>query len=133
VIHKMVEISKEAKIILYINIIVGFIYIIQYLILPDILYAGEPLYNPHNTRLIGGTILALVIGGLIALKRGELETLKPIWELVIIWFLIVVILDIAALTYMPYTPIQVARQWIAIIVLIVLLVLNIMVYNRAVK
>ena len=129
----MVELSKEVKIVFSINIIVGLIYSFQYLVLPDLLYAGESDYNPHNTRVIGGSILALVIGGLIVLKRGELETLKPVWELVIIWFLIVLILDIASLTYMPYTPIQAGRIWIAIIVLIILLVLNILIYNRAVK
>jgi hypothetical protein len=129
----MGELSKEVKIVFYIDIIVGLIYTIQYLIIPDLLYAGESGYNPHNTRVIGGSILALVIGGLIGLKRGELETIKPVWELVIIWFLIVLILDIASLTYMPYTPIQAGRTWIAIIVLIVLLVLNILIYNQAVK
>jgi hypothetical protein len=129
----MVELSKEVKIIFYINIIAGLIYTFQYLIIPDLLYAGESGYNPHNQRVIGGSILALVIGGLIGLKRAELETLKPVWELVIVWFIIVLILDIASLTYMPYTSIQIIRTWIAIIVLIVLLVLNIIAYNRAVK
>ena len=112
----MVELSKEAKIIFYIDIIVGLIYSFQYLVIPDILYAGDANYHPHNTRVIGGTILTLTIGGIIALKRGELENVKPIWELVILWWIIVLILDIASLTYMPYTPLEAARIWIAIVV-----------------
>jgi len=132
-INPMVEISKEVKIILYIDIIAAIIYAVQYLIIPDILFAGGTLYNPHMTRLWGGTIVVLLISALIALKRGELETLNPIWEFVILWWIMTLILNFAALTYMPYTPTEVATAWRNIIVVIILTVVNMIFYNRAGK
>lgn len=127
----MVELSKEVKYVFYIDLIVAIIYTIQYLVLTDILFAGGTYYNPHYMRVIGGTVLAFAIGGVIALKRGELEKLKPVWELVIIWWIIVLILDIASLTYMPYASMEIVRTWITIIVLIGLVVVNTILYNRA--
>ena len=115
------------------NFLAGNLVAVQFLIIPDLIYAGSTYYNPHMTRLWGGTIFVLLIAGLIALKRGELETLKPVWEIVILWWIMTLILDIAALGYMPYTPTEVARVWINIIVLIILIVINIIFYNRAVK
>ncbi|MFW9899639.1 MAG: hypothetical protein ACFFDO_10320 [Candidatus Thorarchaeota archaeon] len=126
----MAEISKEVKIIFIINIIAGIIYAIQYLILPDILYSGTPYYHPHLSRIYGGTMVILIIGGLIGLKRGELETLKPVWEVVILWFIMVLILAIASLTYMPWTPTDLARVWVGIIVLIILIIINVYFYYK---
>lgn len=129
----MVEISKEVKIILYIDIIAAIIYAFQYLVLTDLIFAGGTYYNPHMYRLWGGTIVVILISALIALKRGELETFKPIWEFVILWWIMTLILNFAAFTYMPYTPTEVARAWINIIVLILLTVVNMIFYNRAGK
>ena len=132
-INSMVEISKEVKIILYIDIIIASIFAFQYLVIPDIIFAGGTYYNPHMTHLWGGTVVVLMIGGLIGLKRGELETLKPVWEVLILWFIMTLIEDFAAFTFMPYTATEVARHWVNIIIVTALAVANIILYTRAVK
>jgi len=129
----MVEISKEVKIIIYIDMIAALIYGTMYLILPDILFAGEAYYNPHLTRLWGGVIFVLLIGAIIALKRGELETLKPVWEIAILYWIMTDILNLAAFFYMPFSPLEVIRQWINTIVVAALLVINLFFYSRAAK
>jgi hypothetical protein len=126
----MAEISKEVKIVLIINIIAGIIYAIQYLVLPDIVSAGTPYYNPYLIRVYGGTMVVLIIGILIGLKRGELETLKPVWEVAILWFILVLILLIGSFIYMPWTPADLVRAWVGMIVIIVLIILNVYVYYK---
>lgn len=85
------------------------------------------------TRLWGGTIIVLIIGGIIGLKRGELETLKPAWEIAILWFIMTSILNFAAFTYMPYSAADLVTHWIDTIVITALAVINIIFYYRAVK
>jgi len=126
----MAEISKEVKIVLIINIIAGIIYAIQYLVLPDIVSAGTPYYNPYLIRVYGGTMVVLIIGMLIGLKRGELETLKPVWEVGILWFILVLVLLIGSFIYMPWTPADLVRAWVGMIVLIILIAINIYVYYK---
>jgi len=126
----MTEISKEVKIVFIINIIVAIIYAIQYLVLPDIFSSGTPYYNPYLIRVYGGTMVVLIIGGLIGLKRGELETLKPVWELIILWDIMVLILVIASFIYMPWTPTDLVRVWVGIIVMPILIVINIYFYYK---
>ncbi|MFX0186562.1 MAG: hypothetical protein ACFE8A_02380 [Candidatus Hodarchaeota archaeon] len=126
----MTEISKEVKIVAIINMIAGIIYAIQYLVLPDIIAAGTPYYNPYLIRVYGGTMVVLIIGLLIGLKRGELETLKPAWEVGILWFILVLILLIGSFIYMPWTPADLVRAWVGLIVIIVLIILNVYVYYK---
>ena len=132
-INLMTEISKEVKLMFYIDIVVGLIYAFQYLVIPDILYSGEPYYNAHLTRLWGGTIVIFIIAGIISLKRADWETLKPVWEVLILWFVMIVILSFAAFAYFPFTPVGLARHVIDTIATTILTVVNIIIYYRAIK
>jgi len=102
----MAGLSKDLKIIMVFNIIAAFIYGSIFLLIPDLYeqYIDSIYHNPPLMRLWGGTIILVGICGLIALKRNEWETVKLYWELVILWLLMIVILNLASFAYVPYTP-----------------------------
>ena len=92
----MVEMSKGLKIILIVDIIVAIYYGVLYLLLPEFYSKmnDAPTFDLHMWRLFGGTIFVLGIAGIIALKRGEWEAVKPLMEVVILWLIMVAVLDI---------------------------------------
>ena len=120
----MAEISKEAKIVLLINIISSFIFAFFFLIIPEI-YAGwtnEAYFSPICWRQIGGTLLILGIFGIIALIRKEWEQIRIFWELGIAFVILLVCIDIwvVSLGLFDYT----------LIVEIVIVAINIFFYIR---
>ena len=120
----MAEISKEAKIVLLINIIASFIFAFFFLGIPEI-YAGwtnEAYFSPICWRQLGGTLLILGIFGIIALMRKEWEQVKIFWEFGIAFLIVLVCIDIWIIAYglFDYT----------VIVEIVLVVINIFFYIR---
>jgi hypothetical protein len=131
----MAEISKEMKIILIIDAIASFIFMILYLIIPE-LYANmvDPLvFDPYYWRAFGGTLLALFIISLIAFKRAEWEQVKVVIELAIIWSSIILILNIWELIALPISPTYIETTITDSIVLIVLIILNAFFYYREQK
>jgi len=128
----MAEISKEMKIVIIINVIVGLIFAFMYIIIPDTVakMTDAPTYDPHATQVVGGSMLVLCIGGIIALKRNEWEGAKLLWEVVILWGIITLILNIVAVIAYPGSAVYIANMWFDIILLIVLIILNIYMYQR---
>lgn len=120
----MVEISKEAKIILLINIIASFIFAFFFLGIPEI-YAdltNNAFFSPICWRQLGGTLLVLGIFGIIALKRKEWEQVRIFWEIGIAFLIVLLSIDIWIIAYglFDYT----------VIIEIVLVALNIFFYIR---
>ena len=131
----MAEISKEMKIVLIIDVIASFIFMVLYLIIPD-LYASmiDPLvFDPYYWRAFGGTLLALFIMSLIALKRAEWEQVKVVIELAIIWTSIILILNIWELIALPISPTYIETTITDSILLVVLIILNAFFYYREQK
>jgi hypothetical protein len=131
----MAEISKETKIILIIDAIASFIFMVLYLIIPEV-YASmvDPLvFDPYYWRAFGGTLLALFILVLIALKRAEWDQIKAVIELAIVWSSIILILNIWELIALPISPTYVETTIVDSILLVVLIILNAFIYYREQK
>ena len=134
-INSMAELSKEVKIVFISNAIPAFIYAFLFLVIPDT-YAQITeaiMYNPISYRQIGGSILVLGIGNVLAIKRDDLEKAKIFWEVGIIWLILMLIIGIWAAFAFPGSAAYLAGTWIGNTVLIVLTVLNIYVYYRETK
>ena len=120
----MAEISKEAKIVLLINIISSFIFAFFFLIIPEIYadWTNEAYFSPICWRQLGGTLLLFGIFTLIALMRKEWEQVRIYWELGIAFLIVLVSIDIWVMAYglFDYT----------VIVEIVLVAINIFFYIR---
>ncbi len=128
----MVEMSKGLKIILIMDIIVALYYGVLYLLLPELYYQinDAPAFDLHMWRLFGGTIFVLGIAGIIAPKRGEWETVKPLMEVVILWLIMVAVLDIIWVLTVSASPTYVRSITTTIILLIILIIANIYFYQR---
>jgi len=128
----MVEMSKGLKIILVVDIIVAIYYGVMYLLLPELYYQmnDAPAFDLHMWRLFGGTLFVLGITGIIALKRGEWETVKPLMEVVILWLIMVVVLDIIWVLSVSASPTYVRSISTTIVLLIILIIANISFYQR---
>ena len=123
----MAEISKVTKIVLIIDIIASFIFMVLYLIIPDI-YASliDPLvFDPYYWRAFGGTILSILIIALIVFKRGEWDQVKVVIEFAIIWLIIILSLNIWELIALPISPTYRETTVSNSILLGVLIILNV--------
>jgi len=91
-----VEISKGLKTMKIIDVIYAVVYGFLYLVIhePYSQMNDAPAFDLHMWRLFGGTIFVLGIAGVLALRRGEWETMKPLMEVVILWLIMVAVLDI---------------------------------------
>jgi len=131
----MVKMSKGIKIILYVDIVVAIYYGVLYLLLPEFYYQRNdaPAFDLHMWRLFGGTIFVLGIAGIIALKRGEWEAVKPIMEVVILWLIMVAVLDIVLLLTVSASPTYIRSTSTTIVLLIIIIIANIYFYQREEK
>ncbi len=128
----MVEMSKGLKIILIVDIIVAIYYGVMYLLLPELYYQmnDAPAFDLHMWRLFGGTLFVLSIAGIIALKRGEWEAVKPIMEVVILWLIMVAVLDVVWVLSANASPTYIRSISTTIVLLIILIIANIYFYQR---
>ena len=131
----MVKMSKGIKIILLVDIVVAIYYGVLYLLLPEFYYQRNdaPAFDLHMWRLFGGTIFVLGIAGIIALKRGEWEAVKPIMEVVILWLIMVAVLDIVLLLTVSASPTYIRSTSTTIVLLIIIIIANIYFYQREEK
>ena len=92
----MVEISKEAKIIILINVIVSLLYAFFFLGIPEIYrdLTNGSFFSPVCWRQLGGTFLVIGIFGIIVLIRKEWEQIRIFWELGIVFLIMLICLDI---------------------------------------
>ncbi|MHA2287515.1 MAG: hypothetical protein ACXABG_01885 [Promethearchaeota archaeon] len=121
----MVEISKEAKIIVIINMIVSFIFAFFFLGIPEIYrdLTGSAFFSPITWRQLGGTLLVLGIFAIIALRRKEWEQIRIFWEIGIAFLIMLVCIDIwVIIRYLIFDY--------TVIVEIVLIAVNIFFYLR---
>ena len=133
--NKMAEISKQFKIVLYINFIIALIYGFFFLVIPEIYeqLADAPYSNPPLLRLWGATIIILGLFALIAAQRAEFENIKIVIELAILWLLAVGILNLAALAYVPMSPTNLASSIVDAIVPLVLFIVDLYFYRQEQK
>jgi energy-converting hydrogenase Eha subunit C len=128
----MVEMSKGLKIILIVDIFVAIYYGVLYLFLPELYYQmnDAPAFDLQMWRLFGGTVFVLGIVGVVALKRGNWESVKPLMEMVILWLTMVAILDIIFVLSVSASATYVRSISTTIVLLIILIIVNIYFYRR---
>lgn len=94
----MAEISKEAKIIFLINMILSFVFAFFFLGIPeiyrDLTGTTIDIFSPVCWRQLGGTLLLLGIFSIIALLRKEWEQIRIFWEFGIAFLIMQLALDI---------------------------------------
>jgi hypothetical protein len=131
----MEEISNKAKILLFIDAIAAFIFTFLYLIIPEI-YASliDPLvFDPYYWRAFGATLLVLGIFGLRAAFLGRKEQALFMFEIMILWSIAILLLNIWELIVLPLSPTYTETTWFDSILLIVLIVLNTIIYFQEKK
>ena len=128
----MAEISKNMKILIGIHIIIAIIYGFLYLVIPEIFskLIDAPYFDPHVWRLWGGTLLILVIFGVLMIKRAEWENMKIFWEFIIIWLIMIFIIDLVTLFAISRSATNISSQLVDIILVGVLIVVDIYFYMQ---
>ncbi|MHA2037974.1 MAG: hypothetical protein ACW972_04670 [Promethearchaeota archaeon] len=129
----MVEIAKNMKILLVINAIIGILIAFLYLVVPHayLFLVQWPFYDPYYSWIFGGTFLILSIFALLARKRKEWEQIKMIYEFIITWQLMILVLNIISLIFIPAPIISIVTTLGYNIVLIMLIATNLYYYNKA--
>ena len=128
----MVKIAKHLKIVLLINAIIGLIFAFlylafSYLYLPFIQW---PFYDPYYSWSFGGTLLVLSLFSLLAIKKTEWEQIKIIVELIIVWQLMILILNIISLILIPAPITSLISTWINNFIFIILIIANLYFYIK---
>ncbi|MFX0156282.1 MAG: hypothetical protein ACFE9Q_17300 [Candidatus Hodarchaeota archaeon] len=104
----MTEIKKITKIALLWYTIAGFLFAFMFIVLTDFTmnFMQWPYNDPINFWFQGGTMLVMAITTLLALFIKEWERIKLFFFLIIIWDIMVLIMDIVAVTILnfPETP-----------------------------
>ena len=96
----MTEILKITKYSLLLYTLGGLVFAILYLFITDIyLYdlVAWPFVDPYYPRAFGGTLLILAIFSLLAYFKKEWEHIKLVYELALIWLIMVLIMNILEL------------------------------------
>jgi hypothetical protein len=128
----MVEMSKEYKIIVLVNIIAAFIYGILYVFFPDFLYSvnDAPYFDPHFWRLFGGALLAVGIVGLYGFLKVDWDEIKLFMLYGITILLVILLLNLISNTYVIRSATNLIFHWIDNVVIIILLIINVFFYMR---
>ena len=131
----MAEISKEMKIVLVINMVVGFIYGIMYVLLPEGVYSinDAPYFDPHFWRLFGGALIALGFPILLGILKGDWDYIKLFFLFSIILLCILALVNITSIIYVTRSATNLVFHWLDTIVMIVLIVFNVFFYLREEK
>jgi len=131
----MAEISKEMKIVLIINMIVGLIYGIMYVFLPEGVYSlnDSPYFDPHFWRLFGGALMAIGIGVLLGMLNGDWDKIKIFLQFAIIFLIIIALVNLTSNIYVTRSATNLIFHWLDTIIIILILVFNIIFYLREEK
>lgn len=96
----MTEVLKITKYSLLLYFVGGLVFAILYLFITDIyLYdlTAWPFVDPYYPRAFGGTLLILAIFSLLMYFKKEWEHIKLVYELALLWLIMVLIMNILEL------------------------------------
>ncbi len=95
----MAELSKAAKIMFLVNAIVSFIFTLFFLVIPEIYasWTAPPQFCSITIRQVGGSLLVLGVFSVVGLIRKEFEQVRIVWELGILWLIVILCIDIWAM------------------------------------
>ena len=102
----MTELSKEAKLILFIDAITGFIFAFLMLVIPEVYFeiSDWKEFCPGSVRQVGTIFLILSIFFLLAVKRNDFEQIKIAWEIGIAWLIAMAVVNIVNVMDSMGTP-----------------------------
>ena len=128
----MVEITKNLKILLEINVGIGLYFAFFYLAVSQIYLSliEWPFYDPYYSWAFGGIFLILSIFILLGMKQKNWEKIKTILQVLIAWQLVILVLNIISLILIPLPIVSIIFTWIYNIILILLVIANILFYNK---
>lgn len=132
----MEDILTKIKILLIIDAVVAFIFCFFYLFITDVYLLDLTDWSypdPYYPRAFGGTLLVLGLFALLATRKENWEQIKIFIELVIVWMIIILILNILELIYIDITLIYRFHTIINSIILILLIIINIYYYLKQIK
>ncbi len=124
----MTEIQKLTKISLLLFTLAGFLFAFLYLVIPDIFIYGLtqwPFNDPIYFRLFGGTLLVLGMASLMAYFKKEWEEVKLLYELALMWLVMVIIINILELALLPLPAMSLMNTIVNTVLLIFYLILGI--------
>lgn len=124
----MTEIQKLTKISLLLNVLAGLIFAFLYLVIPDIYIYGLtqwPFNDPIYFRLFGGTLLVLGLVSLMAYFKKEWEEIKLLYELSVMWLLMVTIINIFELALLTLPAMALTNSIFVTILVAIYLILGI--------
>lgn len=118
-----IEITKRCKIVLFVNSISAFIFMIFYLITPELYFEINKalIFDPYYWRAFGATLLVLGLFSLRAYMIGKKDQAKFMLEIGIVWPLIILILNIWELIFLPISFIYTINTWLNSAILLVLI------------
>ncbi len=122
----MAELSKGGKIIYMINAIVAFIFTVLFLVIPEIYadFMNSSFYCPITWRQLGGSILVLGVFSVVGLLRKEWEHVRIVWELGILWLIVLLCIDIWGMVAIT------GLFDYVIVIIVILIVVNVFFYVR---
>jgi len=128
----MAEITKKLKILLLINAIIGLAFAFFYLAFPFwyLSLVQWPFFDPYYSWAFGGIFLILSSFILYTIKMDDWVRLKTVYETTIAWQILILVLNIMTLIFIPAPLDSIITTWIYNIIFIVLISLNISLYNK---
>jgi hypothetical protein len=131
----MAEISKEMKIVLIINMFVALLYGITHLLFPEGIHSLDdaPYFDPHFWRLFGGALTAIGIAFLLGIINGEWNNIKILFQFAIIYLIVIALVNFTSNLYATRSATNEIFHLLDIIVTLVLLIIDIIFYQREVK
>ncbi|MFX1378639.1 MAG: hypothetical protein ACFFA4_06060 [Promethearchaeota archaeon] len=128
----MENLTKNLKILLIINAIIGLGFAVLYLAVSHLYLSliHWPFYDPYYSWAFGGIFLILSIFILITLKKNQWGKCKTVFEINIAWQIMFLILNITSLIFIQAPINSIITTWIYNIIFIILIVINIKFYNK---
>ncbi len=130
--QKMVEITKNLKVLLLINAIIGLCLSFFYLAVP-LLYLSLiqwPFYDPYYSWAFGGVFLILSMFILFTIQQDDWGKCKTVFEITIAWQIMILLLNILSLIFIPAPIDSLITTWIYNMIFIILIVVNIYFHNK---
>lgn len=128
----MTEMKRSMKLLLIFNASIGLIFAFFYLVIPFYFLSiiQWPFFDPYYSWAFGGTCLILAVFLLLYLKRNQLEKCKTVYEIIIAWQILIIILNVAILILIAPPLTSIITIWIFNLFFMALVGLNIYFYNR---
>ncbi|MFX0011430.1 MAG: hypothetical protein ACFE9R_14045 [Candidatus Hermodarchaeota archaeon] len=118
----MAEITKKLKIVSIVNIIIALSCVFFYLVVPYYYLSiiEWPFFDPYYSWAFGGIFLILSSFLLKSIIQNHWEKLKSVLEILIAWYLLILILNIVSLVFIPTPLTTIIILWISNLLFITL-------------